>query len=112
RVEPALDRVLHVRGGDLFPVVEADAGPEREVDRPGVDDLPARSERRALVELGVPLDEGLVHRLLAPMVRGEDRPERRDGDGVLLERERDLAALLRRGADTLRRGGRLARDRA
>src|SRR3982751_5022852 len=66
RVQLLLERVDAVVGGQLLAVVELDPLAQREVDRLRVDDLPARRERRLEVEVLVPLEQRLVHRLPGP----------------------------------------------
>ena len=95
RVQHHLDRVLHVARVELLAVVELDALAQVERDRLLVGrDLPRRGQRRLEVQVPVPLDERVVRRLLAPVVRGQDRPERRNVDRVLLERPDEPAAVL------------------
>ena len=103
RVQHHLDRVLHVTRVELLAVVELDALAQVEGDRLLVGrDLPRRGQRRLEVEVAVPLDERVVRGLLAPVVGGQDRPERRHVHRILLERPDQPAAVLR-----LRRGERL-----
>ena len=87
RVQHQLGRVLDVAGIELFAVVEPDTLAEVEQDRPRIDDPPRLGQGGLDVEVLVPLHERVVCGLLAPVVRGQDRAERRDVDRVLLEGE-------------------------
>ena len=95
RVELLLERVDAVVGGERLAVVELDALPERELDQLAVLDLPALREGGVQVEVLVPLQEGLVHRLLRRPRHREDAAEGRDVAGILLERPRDPASAAR-----------------
>ena len=114
RGEHLLDRVLDVPGVELLAVVEPDALAKIEGDRPLVGrDPPRLGEGGLEVQVPVPLDEGVVRGLLAPVVRGEDRAERRDMHRILLQREgHPPAAPWRLGDPPLRGCGRSAGDRA
>ena len=107
RVQHLLDRVLDVPRVELLAVVELDALAEVEGDRLLVGrDLPRLCECGLQVQVLVPLDERVVRGLLAPVVRGQDRAERRDVDRVLLERPDEPPPVLdlRRCEGVLPRG--------